>query len=75
MDNLCVTCILKNPEKNRARFTMGGNRINCPGKVATPTAEMLVAKLLFNSVISAKGARFVIMDVSNFYLMTTLSRP
>jgi hypothetical protein len=53
---------------------VGGNRINYPGKVATPTAEMLVAKMLFNSVISMKGARFMTMDISNFYLMTLLHR-
>lgn len=29
-------------EPNRTRFTVGGDRINYPGKVATPTAEMLV---------------------------------
>jgi hypothetical protein len=33
---------------------------------------MLVAKMLFNSVISTKGARFMTMDTSNFYLMTPL---
>jgi hypothetical protein len=33
---------------------------------------MLVAKMLFNSVISAKGARFMTMDIFNFYLMTPL---
>ena len=54
---------------------MGGDRINYPGEVATPTAEMLVAKILFNSVISTKGARFMTMDISNFYLMTPLARP
>ena len=43
-------------EKNRTGFTVGGDRINYPGAVATPTADMLVAKLLFNSVISTKGA-------------------
>jgi hypothetical protein len=43
------------PEKadpNRTRFTAGGDKINYPGKAATPTADMLVAKILFNSVIS-----------------------
>jgi hypothetical protein len=54
------------------QFTVGGNRINYPGKVATPTAEMLVAKMLFNSVISTKGAWFMTMDISDFYLMTPL---
>ena len=62
-------------EPNRTRFTVGGDRINYPGAVATPTAEMLVAKMLFNSVISTKGARFMTMDISNFYLMTPLLRP
>jgi hypothetical protein len=57
------------------RFTVGGDRVNYPGAVATPTAEMLVAKMLFNSVISTKGARFMTMDISNFYLMTPLHRP
>jgi hypothetical protein len=33
---------------------------------------MLVAKMLFNSVISTKGGRFMTMDISNFYLMTPL---
>jgi hypothetical protein len=33
---------------------------------------MLVAKILFNSVISTKDAPFMTMDISNFYLMTPL---
>jgi hypothetical protein len=71
-----VCCI--RPEKaetHRTRFVVGGNKINYPGEVATPTAEMLVAKLLFNSVISTPGARFMTMEISNFYLMTPLTRP
>jgi hypothetical protein len=54
---------------------VGGDRINYPGEVATPTAEMLVAKMLFNSVFSTTNARFMTMDISNFYLMTPLHRP
>ena len=62
-------------EKNRTRFTVGGDRINYPGRVETPTADMLVAKLLFNSVISTKKAKFMTADISNFYLNTPLKRP
>jgi hypothetical protein len=62
-------------ESNRMQFTVGGDRINYPREVATPTAEMPVAKMLFNSVISTKGARLMTMDISNFYLMTPLHRP
>ena len=62
-------------EPNQTRFTVGGDRIKYPGEVATPTAEMLVAKMLFNSVISTKDACFMTMDISNFYLMTPLHHP
>ena len=65
----------KKAEPNQTPFTAGGDRINYPGKVVTPTAEILVAKMLFNSVISTKGARFMTIDISNFYLMTPLHRP
>ncbi len=69
------TVRLKKAEPNHTRFAVGGDRINYPGKVATPTAEMLVAKMLFNSVISKRGAQFMTMDISNFHLMTPLHQP
>jgi hypothetical protein len=65
----------KKADPNRTRFVAGGNLTNYPYEVATPTAEMLAAKLLFNSVISTPGARFMTMDISIFYLMTPLLRP
>jgi hypothetical protein len=58
-------------EPNQMQFMVGGDRINYPGNANT-TTEMLVAKMLFNSVISTKGARFMTIDISNFYLMTPL---
>jgi hypothetical protein len=61
-------------EPNRTRFVAGEDRINYPGEVATPTADMLVAKILFN-IISTQGARFMTLDISNFYLMTPLKQP
>jgi hypothetical protein len=48
-------CLVR-PKKAELRFTVGSNRINYPGKVATPIAEMLGTKMLFNSVISTKAA-------------------
>eukprot|EP00804_Cyclotella_cryptica_P010030 CCRYP_015426-RA/>CCRYP_015426-RA protein AED:0.44 eAED:0.58 QI:0/0/0/1/0/0/2/0/149 len=69
---MTVTKISHTAEPNHTRFKVGGDRINYPGEVATPTAKMLTAKLLFNSVISTSGAKFMTMDNSNFYLMTPL---
>ena len=66
------------PEKkynNRTTFTVGGDKIDFPCEVATHTADMLVTKILFNSIISTKGARFMTIDISNFYLVAPLKRP
>ena len=62
-------------QKNSTRFTVDGGRINYPVEVATPTADMMVAKILFNSVVSTRGEIFMTIDISNFYLMTPLKRP
>ena len=65
------------PEKkdsNRCRITVGGNMVNYHGDCGTPTADLLTVKILLNSVISTEGARFMILDISSFYLMTPLKR-
>ena len=61
-------------EKNRTRATLGGNRVNYPGDVGTPTADMLLFKVLLNSVVSTPGAKFMSIDISNFYLNTPMDR-
>ena len=61
-------------EKNRTRATLGGNRVHYPGDVGTPTADMLLFKVLLNSVVSTLGAKFMTLDVSNFYLNTPMKR-
>ena len=70
-------CANYRPEKedpHRIRITLGGNLVNYPGDVGTKTADMLTVKLLLNSVISTPGARFMSMDISNFYLMAPMTR-
>jgi hypothetical protein len=37
-----------------------------------PTAELLTVKLLINSIISTQGAKFVTMDIKDFYLNTPM---
>ena len=53
---------------------MRGNKINYPEDCGTRTADLLTVKLLLNSVISTPGAKFMTLDISNFYLMTPLKR-
>ena len=60
---------------NRIRMTSGGNRVNYPGEVGTPTADMLLVKCMLNSVVSTLNGKFMCIDISNFYLNTPLPRP
>ena len=53
---------------------MGGNLINYPEDVGTPTADLLTVKLLLNSIVSTPGAKFMTVDIKNFYLCTPLKR-
>ena len=59
-------------EVERTRLTVGGNLIQYPGDASTKMADLTTAKVLWNSVLSTPGARFMCMDVKNFYLMTPL---
>ena len=39
-----------------------------------PTAEMLLVKIMLNNVISTPGAKFMTIDIVNFYLATPMGR-
>jgi hypothetical protein len=71
-----IVCELRPNKKelHRTRLTVGGNLIDYPGDVSTKTAGLTTAKLLFNSVISTPEARFMGIDVKNFYLNTPMDR-
>ena len=71
----CVVCNYRDQKKEKEpRITMGGDQTNCPFDCGTPTAELLTIKLLLNSVISTPGAKFMTIDISNFYLNTPMNR-
>ncbi len=63
------TMLPKKAKTNQTCFIVGTDHINHADKVITPTTNMMVAKCLFNSIISTKGAKFMTMEISNFYLM------
>jgi hypothetical protein len=52
----------------------GGDRVHYPGDAGTPTADQLTVKLLINSIISTAGAKFMTMDIKDFYLNTPMAR-
>ena len=71
-----IVCVYREGKKDkyRTRITIGGNLINFPGDCGTPTADLLTVKLLFNSIISTPNAKFMSIDIKDFYLCTPMKR-
>jgi hypothetical protein len=59
-------------DKNRSHITMGRKLVNYPGDCGAPTANLLTVKLLLNSIISTPNAKFMTLDLKDFYLMTPM---
>ena len=47
---------------------MGGNKLTYNGPVYTPTADLTTSKLHWNSVLSTRYGKYLIVDVKNLYL-------
>jgi len=73
-DRICCSVRPEKDKPNRTRLTMGGNLIDSHIDNGTPTAALLTVKLLFNSIISTPGAKFMGIDIKNFYLNTPMDR-
>jgi hypothetical protein len=61
-------------EKERVRLTVGGDRLDYSGDVATSTADITTFKILINSTLSTVDAAMMMMDIKNYYVGTPLPR-
>ena len=61
-------------DPNRVRITAGGNLIQYPGELTTRTSDLRTSKIMWNSTISTRGARYMTADAGNFYLATPMER-
>ena len=52
-----------------------GNQVVYAGNVGTKTASLDLCKIVMNSVLSRKGAKFITYDIRNYYLATPLDYP
>ena len=59
-------------ETHRVRVTVGGDKLVYHGITATATASLTTLKILLNSVISTPGARFITLDIKNYYYNTPM---
>ncbi len=69
-------CELKPNKKevHQTRLTVGGDKVHYPGNVDTPTADLTLVKMHIYSIIYTRGARYMTVDVKNFYLNTPMVR-
>jgi hypothetical protein len=67
-----IVCDYK-PHKS-VRLTVGGDRLDYSGDVATSTADITTFKILIISTLSTEDAAMMMMDIKNFYLGTPLPR-
>jgi hypothetical protein len=63
---------LQKSDPNHVGLTAGGNLIEYPGELTTQTANLTTTKMLWNSVISTEHARYLCLDIKNFYLGTPM---
>ncbi len=59
-------------DPNRIRITAGGNLIQCESELSVRTADINTAKLHWNSVVSTEKAKYMCLDIKNFYLTAAL---
>ena len=57
---------------NRIRIMAMGNLVSYKGKLSVQTADISTAKIHWNSVISNKKAKYMCLDIKNFYLTAAL---
>jgi hypothetical protein len=71
-----IVCTIRpqKEEKHRTHLTVGGNLIDYPYDVSTPTADITTAKIIFNSLVSTPNAKFMGLDIKDFYLNTKMER-
>jgi hypothetical protein len=69
-----ILCTYRSKKKDpyRTCITMRGNLINYPDDCGTPIADLLTVKLMFNSLVSTPNAKFMTIDIKDFYLMTPM---
>ena len=61
-------------ELNRCRLVVGGDRLTYEHETAAPAANLLEAKLMFNSTISTKNAKFLTIDIKDFFLSSKMAQ-
>ena len=61
-------------EAHRVRVTVGGDKLDYSGITATQMASLTMTKCLINSTLSTDKAKFMSVDIKDYYYGTILDR-
>ncbi len=73
-DHVVVDYCPQKAYPHRICITAGGDLINYPGELSMGTANLTMSKLMWNSVLSTEGAKYMCLNIKNFYLTAPLDR-
>jgi hypothetical protein len=59
-------------DPNQIHISVSSNLITYKGDTSTQMADLTTSKLLWNSMLSTKGAKYMCLDLKNFYLTAAL---
>jgi hypothetical protein len=62
----------EDPNSNRITITVGGNLFTYESSPSVRTADLDMAELHWNSIISTPGAQYMCLDIKSFYLTACL---
>ena len=63
----------ENTDPFQIRITVGGDRVNYLGDCGTPAVDFTTVNFLLNSIVSTLNAKFMTIDVKDFYLNTLIA--
>ena len=71
---LVATLFPHKSEVHRVRCTVGGDKLDSPGITTTNCASLTTSKILINITLSTPNARFLTLDIKDFYYNTHMAR-
>ena len=62
-------------EAHCCQLVVGGNKLPYASDSVAPAANLIESKILSNSIVSTMGAKFMTIDISNFFLSSRMQHP
>ena len=59
-------------DPNQVRINVGVNMMDYPKELTTRTSDITTTKIMWNSILSTPGAKYMCTDIKNMYLATPM---